>query len=34
MKTEIREFLNQYPQYNSPNYEVKSHETYRYGSRV
>lgn len=30
MKTEIREFLNQYPQYDSPNYEVKSHETCRY----
>lgn len=31
MKTEIQEFLKQYPQYNSPNYEVKSHETFRYG---
>ena len=31
MKTEICEFLKQYPQYNSPNYEVKSHETCRYG---
>lgn len=31
MKTEISEFLKQYPQYNSPNYEVKSHESYRYG---
>ena len=31
MNTEISEFLKQYPQYNSPNYEVKSHETCRYG---